>query len=646
MAKYQKEAIEILRANPNVKEVREDRLVLTFECRVAIYEEWEKSPGHGAIRRGLEGAGIDITLLDHHYISDMHKQFKRHGCPQNGKRTLRSSSRRDAEADEKLLATGRFERRRNGIGFTKDFVEELAAKYPEQSIEEGLRVAGIDPDMVGYYRIYMLERQLKSRDSSQGETVRTTGTYDEETVQKMLHHPYVAYASAKQLVFRSVLYAESSLLIENQYSSRQILEIYEIPYEWMTHSREYQLVHRCRYGTDRKNRSDEDAIHLEKLDSSQQAQYIRIQRSRIDALEGLVQKGFEYLKNACAGMNPCARKQVCEWIRDDLPKSKSGPGSTRGILSQIAVSKSTYYEILRNDSYGDSYLKKEQQDVQDAEVIRRVIDYKGYPKGSRQVYMQMDHVTGYHMSRKKIMRLMQKNHWQSDVRKANVNRRAAQKHLKLHLKPNRLKRRFRLHHPGEVYLTDVTYMKYGPNGKQLAYGSASIDSVTGRIYTFQVSAFNDLKLVLDTLRALPVNQAYDKIKPILHSDQGSLYLTDEFQELVHELGMEQSMSKRGNCWDNACQESFFSHFKSECPYQSANSLDELKQLISDYCIYHNEDRGQWSRNKMTPNAFEAYLNAMSEDEFQEWQQKEEKRYEAMKLRSKEKAIERAKTLGV
>ena len=49
---------------------------------------------------------------------------------------------------------------------------------------------------------------------------------------------------------------------------------------------------------------------------------------------------------------------------------------------------------------------------------------------------------------------------------------------------------------------------------------------------------------------------------------------------------------------------------------------------------------------MTPNAFEAYLNAMSEDEFQEWQQKEEKRYEAMKLRSKEKAIERAKTLGV
>ena len=106
------------------------------------------------------------------------------------------------------------------------------------------------------------------------------------------------------------------------------------------------------------------------------------------------------------------------------------------------------------------------------------------------------------------------------------------------------------------------------------------------------------------------------------------------------------MSKRGNCWDNAPQESFFGHFKDECKYSNAQSIEELNDLIQQYVHYFNEERGQWSRNKMTPMEFEIYIRNMSDAEFEEWQKLEEAKYQAAKKNSVEKAVERAKTLGV
>ena len=243
------------------------------------------------------------------------------------------------------------------------------------------------------------------------------------------------------------------------------------------------------------------------------------------------------------------------------------------------------------------------------------------------------------------MVLMKEMEIQSTVRGANPARRGALRHLKQNVKPNLLKRTFRLHRPGEVYLTDVTYLKYGRG--RLAYGSASIDSVTGRVYSFNVSEYNNLELVEETVRNLPqMEDAYEALKPMLHSDQGVLYLADEFQELVAELGFVQSMSKRGNCWDNAPQESFFGHFKDECSYRKAQTLEELQGEIQRYFHYYNEVRGQWNRNKMTPVKFEEYLRNMSDKEFEQWREKEEERYNGMKQRAREKAIERAQTLGV
>jgi transposase InsO family protein len=133
---------------------------------------------------------------------------------------------------------------------------------------------------------------------------------------------------------------------------------------------------------------------------------------------------------------------------------------------------------------------------------------------------------------------------------------------------------------------------------------------------------------------------------LLHSDQGILYLTDEFQREVAAMGMSQSMSKRGNCWDNAPQESFFGHFKDECHYEDCESFEQLQQLLDEYAYYYNHERHQWGRRQMTPIQYEEWMEGLSDEEFEEYLRSEQARYDSMKEKAEEKAIARAKTLGV
>ena len=106
------------------------------------------------------------------------------------------------------------------------------------------------------------------------------------------------------------------------------------------------------------------------------------------------------------------------------------------------------------------------------------------------------------------------------------------------------------------------------------------------------------------------------------------------------------MSKRGNCWDNAPQESFFGHFKDECDYEKCQTLEELKNEIEKYAEYYNYERGMWDRKRMTPVEYERYLEALSEEDFASYINEEEEKYRKMQENATKKAKERAKTLGV
>ena len=131
---------------------------------------------------------------------------------------------------------------------------------------------------------------------------------------------------------------------------------------------------------------------------------------------------------------------------------------------------------------------------------------------------------------------------------------------------------------------------------------------------------------------------------LFHSDQGALYLTDAFQKKIRKMGMKESMSRRGNCWDNASMESFFGHFKDEVDYKDQN-LSGIDYAVFQYVQYYNNERPQWNRNKMTPFECMVQLMNMSDEEFAVYEQKEMTRYRKMKKRSAEKAIQHARDLG-
>ena len=120
-------------------------------------------------------------------------------------------------------------------------------------------------------------------------------------------------------------------------------------------------------------------------------------------------------------------------------------------------------------------------------------------------------------------------------------------------------------------------------------------------------------------------------------------MTDDFQAAVVEMELTQSMSRRGNCWDNAVQESFFGHFKDECHYEECKTLKELQKCIDRYSFYYNNERGMWDRGRMTPIEYEKYLESMSEAEFSVYLTREEKRFADMKAKSAENAYKAAKS---
>ncbi|WP_027632992.1 IS3 family transposase, partial [Clostridium hydrogeniformans] len=91
------------------------------------------------------------------------------------------------------------------------------------------------------------------------------------------------------------------------------------------------------------------------------------------------------------------------------------------------------------------------------------------------------------------------------------------------------------------------------------------------------------------------------------SDQGVHYTSPIFQNKVKKNKLGQSMSRRGNCWDNAPQESFFGHLKDEVDIKACDTFEDLVKEIDDYIDYHNNFRGQWNLKKMTPVQYRNHL---------------------------------------
>lgn len=254
------------------------------------------------------------------------------------------------------------------------------------------------------------------------------------------------------------------------------------------------------------------------------------------------------------------------------------------------VSRSGYYNYFSSKSQN----AREKRDVQDEsvrDIIMKAFNFKRRKKGARQIKMTLQRQFGIVYNLKRIRRIMKKYDIVCPIRKANPYRRmmkATQEHRVL---PNLLNRQFKQNIPGKVLLTDITYLFYG-NGRK-AYLSTVKDGSTNEILAYHLSDKLTLDIATDIIHKLANNRQVQLAEDaFIHSDQGCHYTSPVFQTLVKSYNLNQSMSRRGNCWDNAPQESFFGHFKDEARIKPCQSLYELEQEIDEYITYYNNYRYQ------------------------------------------------------
>ena len=151
--------------------------------------------------------------------------------------------------------------------------------------------------------------------------------------------------------------------------------------------------------------------------------------------------------------------------------------------------------------------------------------------------------------------------------------------------------------------TDITYLYYGKCEK--AYLSAVKDIATGEIVAYKITRHLTMPIVLDTINNLKNVINLDKV--LIHSDQGFHYTNPEYRLLLKKNNVIQSMSRKGNCINNAPMESFFGHFKDEVDYKSCKTFKELVEKIDEYMYYYNNERYQWSKLKMAPVQYRNHL---------------------------------------
>jgi len=198
--------------------------------------------------------------------------------------------------------------------------------------------------------------------------------------------------------------------------------------------------------------------------------------------------------------------------------------------------------------------------------------------------------SGASINHKKVYRIMRDNGLKAVIRKKYCRR----KYTKEHVVPNLLNREFTASEPLEKLVCDITELKR--IGDKRYYLFSILDLYSNMIVAANVSFRYDWSLVAGALKGLNIN----KPKILLHSDQGCHFTSNLFKVFAEQNKITLSMSRVGNCYDNAAKESFFGHFKEEFYiYYNPQTQDELYENIQDFIRYYNYERIQM-RFKMSP----------------------------------------------
>lgn len=266
-------------------------------------------------------------------------------------------------------------------------------------------------------------------------------------------------------------------------------------------------------------------------------------------------------------------------------------------LIEIAqVSRSGYYKWLKTRYIRENRQTKQRILESHIMAIHFTYPFYGYPR--MEVALKEE---GFHINHKKVYRLMKELNIQAEIRK---------KRPFFGKKPsviysNLLNRNFKALKPDQKYVTDITYIQVGDS---FYYLSVILDLYNNEVLAWEISKRNDLDLVLNTLDHLI--QKRNVYGAILHSDQGFQYTSKQYNKRLKNLGIQGSHSRKGNCLDNACIESFFSHLKTEKLYRSQfKTEEELIQVIEEYIYLYNFKRFQKKLNQCAPVEYRITLAA-------------------------------------
>jgi len=193
------------------------------------------------------------------------------------------------------------------------------------------------------------------------------------------------------------------------------------------------------------------------------------------------------------------------------------------------------------------------------------------------------------------------------IRRVNPYRMIMKKSLEHRTFENLLDRQFTQDTPLKVFCTDITYLPYN---NRMAYLSVVKDIATGEVMSWNLSQHINMDIVIQTverMKAHPVFKTASFKDIIIHSDQGVHYTHPDYIRAIRELGMVQSMSRKGNCIDNAPIESFFGHLKDDMDYKDCKTFNELYSRTRQHMKYYNHKRPQWNLKKMTPVMYRNHL---------------------------------------
>lgn len=258
------------------------------------------------------------------------------------------------------------------------------------------------------------------------------------------------------------------------------------------------------------------------------------------------------------------------------------------ILSALGVPRANYYRWLEKGAMVQLSEKEE--------AIIELCKRTKYRNGHRKIKALLKQEYKIELNRNTVQTIMQKHNLQCRIK---PKRKWKSQGESIIIAPDHLKRNFTASAPNKKWVTDITYIQYGSSVKYL---STIMDLFNNEIVAYKLYDHQQTPLVIDTLKAA-LDARNNPEGVIVHSDQGSVYASYAYQKFVKKHNLISSMSRRGNCWDNAVIESFHSNLKSEeFQYVKFNSLsnDEVSDRVRNYLNYYNEERIQEKLGYLTP----------------------------------------------